>query len=42
MSTSAIRNSWTLIQNARTISGHESAKTLPLKNDAWTAASQAR
>ena len=36
MSTSAIRNSWTLTQNARTMSGHESAKTCPLKNDSWT------
>ena len=41
MSTSAIRNSWTLIQNALTMTGHESAKTLPLKNERWTAASRA-
>ena len=37
MRTSAIRNSWTLIQNARTMTGQESAKTCPLKNERWTA-----
>ena len=36
MSSSAVTNSRTLTQNARTMSGHESAKTLPLKNDRWT------
>ena len=36
MSSSAVTNSRTLTQNARTMSGHESAKTCPLKNDTRT------
>src|SRR5688572_9931033 len=34
--TSAIRNSWTLTQNARVTRGHDSAKTSGSKNDSWT------
>src|SRR5688500_9199986 len=33
---SAVRNSWTLTQNARVTRGHESAKTSGSKNDSWT------